>query len=186
GVAVEVFVRVGQQVERGTPLFRLDDRMLQAELKLREAALGLAQAQLLKLEQMPRPEELPAYEARVREAEATLSDLEDQLSRYRVVFARGAGMGEEMTRREKAADVAKEQLRRARAEFNLMKAGAWDADKAIAQATVLQAAAQLQQTKTDLDRLVVRALVDGEVLQVNVRPGEYVGAQPGQALIILG
>ena len=41
-------------------------------------------------------------------------------------------------------------------------------------------------TEVDFDRLVVRALVDGEVLQRNVRPGEYVGAPPGQALIVLG
>jgi multidrug resistance efflux pump len=33
---------------------------------------------------------------------------------------------------------------------------------------------------------VVRALVAGEVLQVNVRPGEYVGAPAGQALVVLG
>jgi hypothetical protein len=33
---------------------------------------------------------------------------------------------------------------------------------------------------------VIRALVDGEVLQVNVRPGEFVGAPPSQALVVLG
>lgn len=38
----------------------------------------------------------------------------------------------------------------------------------------------------DLDRLIVRALVDGEVLQVNVRPGEFVGAPAANALIVLG
>ena len=41
-----------------------------------------------------------------------------------------------------------------------------------------------------MDRLVVRCpqanLVRGAVLQVNVRPGEFVGAPPGQALIVLG
>ena len=30
------------------------------------------------------------------------------------------------------------------------------------------------------------APVDGKVLQVNVRPGEYVGAPPSQALVVLG
>ena len=32
----------------------------------------------------------------------------------------------------------------------------------------------------------MRALVDGEVLQVNVRPGEYVSTRDGQALVVLG
>ena len=53
-------------------------------------------------------------------------------------------------------------------------------------AAVDQAAAQVQETQTELDRLVIRALVDGEVLQVNVRPGEFVGAPPSQALVVLG
>jgi multidrug resistance efflux pump len=56
----------------------------------------------------------------------------------------------------------------------------------VAQAAVAQAAAEVQETQTDLDRLVVRSLVDGEVLQVNVRPGEFVGAPPTQALVVLG
>jgi multidrug resistance efflux pump len=46
--------------------------------------------------------------------------------------------------------------------------------------------AQVEQTEIELQRLEVQALVDGEVLQVNVRPGEYVGAPPNQALVVLG
>ena len=72
------------------------------------------------------------------------------------------------------------------AEYDLLKAGAWEPDKRVAQAAVDQAAAQVQETQTELDRLVIRALVDGEVLQVNVRPGEFVGAPPSQALAVLG
>ena len=37
GVVAEVLVKVGQKVEAGAPLFRLDDRHLRAELKVREA-----------------------------------------------------------------------------------------------------------------------------------------------------
>jgi multidrug resistance efflux pump len=48
------------------------------------------------------------------------------------------------------------------------------------------ARAQLEQTLTDLDRMLVRAPVDGVVLQVNVRPGEYVGSPPSRLLVVLG
>jgi multidrug efflux pump subunit AcrA (membrane-fusion protein) len=48
------------------------------------------------------------------------------------------------------------------------------------------AKAQIEQIKTDLDRALVRAPVEGRVLQVNVRPGEYVGTPPSQPLIVLG
>src|SRR4051812_22380136 len=63
GVVVEVLVRVGDTVEQGAQLFRLDDRALRAELAARQAALHAAQAQLARLEQMPRPEEVPPSKA---------------------------------------------------------------------------------------------------------------------------
>jgi multidrug resistance efflux pump len=81
---------------------------------------------------------------------------------------------------------AEQKLAQAQASLDLLKAGAWTEDKDVAKANVAQAEAQLQQVQVEIDRLTVRAAVDGEILQVNVRPGEYVGAPPSQALIILG
>src|SRR5262249_40789606 len=139
-------------------------------------------------EAMPRAEELPASEAKVREAQANMADQEDQLRRARLANNRLAGTvtSEELSRREQVYRMAREQLSRAQAEDNLLKAGAWSVDKEVSRAAVAQARAQLEQTLTDLDRLRVQASVDGQVLQVNVRPGEYVGAPPGQALVVLG
>jgi multidrug resistance efflux pump len=188
GVVVEVFAKVTQKVKAGDPLFRLDDRALKAELAVRQANLASAEAQLARLEMMPRPEELPASEAKVHEAEANLADHEDQLHRARAANGRlpGTVTSEELSRHQQAVLMAREQLARARADDNLLKAGAWSADKELSRAAVAQAQALLEQTQIDLDRLRVQASVDGEVLQVNVHPGEYVGAPPGQALIVLG
>jgi multidrug resistance efflux pump len=186
GVVAEVFVQVGQRVKQGEPLFRLDDRQLQAELRMRQAALAAAQAQLRRLESMPRPEELPASEARVREAQAQVLDQEQLHRRAEALYRDRAVAEEELVRRKQALAVAREQLERAKADDSLLKAGAWDADKAVARAAVEQAQAQLGQTRTELGRLVVTAPIDATVLQKNVRAGEYVGAPPGQALLVLG
>ena len=70
--------------------------------------------------------------------------------------------------------------------LRLLKAGAWEPDKRTAQAAVALAQAQLDQTKIEIERTWVRAPTDGEVLQVNVRPGEFVGAQAGSPLVMLG
>ena len=64
GIVIEVFVKVGQAVKAGDPLFRIDDRELKAQLAVRQAMLADAQATLERLEQMPRPEEIPAAEAK--------------------------------------------------------------------------------------------------------------------------
>src|SRR5262245_25290114 len=190
GVVEEVFVKVGDPIKPGDRLFRLDDRHLKAEQTYRKASLLAAEKQLERLRNQPREEEKAPSKAKVEEAEATLADKRDLLMRARELVARRAIGDEEREQREHAYDVATAQLRRAKAEDRLLLAGAWEWDKEVAAAAVAQAKAQLEQTQTEMDRLVVRCpqanLVRGEVLQVNVRPGEYVGAPPGQALIVLG
>ena len=186
GIVVEVMVKVGQRVKAGDPLFRIDDRDRKASLAVRKAMLEDAKAALERLESMPRPEELPAAEARVKEAKADWDNWEQQVARREKLVAQHATSEEEFIARKKAAEQARERYNRALGDYNLLKAGAWEPEKRVARSAVERERAQVQQVQTELERLTVCALVDGEVLQVNVRPGEYVGAPPGQALIVLG
>jgi HlyD family secretion protein len=186
GIVTKVYVDVENTVKAGDKLFELDDRALRAELKWREAAHQAALVQLERLDNQPRQEELDISRAKVKEAEVALADQKDQLTRARALLPRRAISDDEWERREYAHRLAEQQLTRVRAENVLLESGAWKWDKAVAKAAVDQAAAQVQQTKTELERLVVRAPVAGQVLQVNVRPGEFVGAPPGQPLIVLG
>lgn len=186
GVVVEVMAKVGKQVKAGDPLFRLDDRQRRAELSIRRAMLEDARAQVAKLDAMPRQEELPQSEAKVLEAKADWENWEQQWSRGEELVTKNAISQEEFMERKQQAIQARERYNSAVAAYDLLKAGAWAPDKMVAKAAVDRAVAQVQETQTELDRLVVRALVDGEVLQVNVRPGEFVGAPPSQALVVLG
>ena len=189
GVVLEVYVpvdQVGRHVKAGDPLFRVDDRALAAQLTYQQAALAAARAQLAKLERQPRPEELPPSAAKVTTAQANVRLQEDLGDRARRLRPTDAMSAEEATQRLLSLQVARQQLTQARAEYALLKAGAWKPDLDIARAVVAQAAAQVQQTRTELDRALVRAPVEGDVLKVYVHPGEYVGAQPGQALVVLG
>ena len=89
------------------------------------------------------------------------------------------------------------QLAKAEADLALLKEGAWEADKLVQAASVKSAEASLAQTRTEIDRLEVKAPrmrwddsiadpTEYKVLQVNVRPGEFVSNTFGQALIVLG
>lgn len=205
GVVKAVHVRVDDRVKAGAPLFELDDRQMTAELAVREAARENAAAQLAKLEAMPRREELPPLEAKVAEARANHDDKLTLYERAKREAASGVGAGETLESRKMMADAARAQLRHAEASLDLARAGAWERDAAVARAAVAQAKAQCDQTRTELDRLRVAApqvrrlgadrtrhpippgdLVEFRVLQVSVRPGEYVGAAPGQAIVVLG
>jgi multidrug resistance efflux pump len=188
GVVLEVFVgveAVGKQVQAGEPLFRVDDRHLRAQLECQEAGLASARAQLAKLQQQPRPEELPPSAARVRAAQATVALQRDLAERARRLASSEAMAREDVNQRLLTLEVARQQLAQAQADDRLLRAGAWEADKAVARAAVAMAAAQVRQTQTEIERALVRAPVDGRVLQVGVRPGERAGDQPGQALMVL-
>ncbi|HEV3142296.1 MAG TPA: biotin/lipoyl-binding protein [Gemmataceae bacterium] len=188
GLVVKLDVRVGDKVQCGQPMFRLDDRNWQAELAARKANLQSAQAQLDRLRAQPRAEDVPPAEARVNQAEANLVDLKDQYDRMNAT-AKGsptAVTDAEVIHRKQAYEAGKYDLAKAKADLATITAGAWKSDIAVAEAAVAQAEAAIKQTETELDRLIIRASVTGEVLQVNVRLGEYVGTPPNQALIVLG
>jgi HlyD family secretion protein len=176
---------IGRHVKQGDPLFRVDDRQLKAMLAFHEANLASAQANLAKLEQMPRKEELDVSKSKVEVAKATLSLQRDLAERDAKLIGSGSVAEEEYRQRRLNQMVAQRQLLQAEADFTLMKNGAWEPDKAIARAAIKLAEAQILQDHTDIDRAIVRAPMDGAVLQVNVRPGEYVGANPGAALVVL-
>ncbi len=90
-------------------------------------------------------------------AKATINDAQSLSQLAQAVTDKRAISREELLRRNNAVQIAKAKL---------------DSASALVQ----QAEAALLNTQTTLDRLVVRAPVDGEVLQVNIRPGEFASA----------
>jgi multidrug efflux pump subunit AcrA (membrane-fusion protein) len=187
GVVTDIFVTVGQAVTAGAPLFKLDDRTLQAELTVRQTALRQAQERLTRLRSMPRPEEVPEASARVQEAEASSADASNQLALAESVRDKRAISEDQLLRRRYAVQVAEAKLAQARAQLALLKAGSWKPDLAVARAEVAAMEAQLKATETDIERLTIRTLISGQVLQVNIRLGEFAQAGMLQTpLMMLG
>jgi multidrug resistance efflux pump len=189
GLVLEVYVptrSVGQYVQAGTPLFRIDDRHLKAQLAVAEAELGSAKARLARLEQQPRPEELPPSLAKVKAATAKMARLQDDFERAKRLIGTGAMAREEYMTRQLTYEAAIHEQAQAQAEYDLLKAGAWKPDLAIAAAMVKESQAKVEQLKTEIRRAVVVAPVDGVVLQVNVRPGERINELDTKPLMVLG
>lgn len=140
GLVTEIDVVVGSRVKKGNPLFKLDDRVLTAQLGVQRATLQTALA-------------------RVREAEASLADLRNRLALAEAVKDERAISKEDLTSRRYAVQTATAHLTSAQADAKL-------------------AESQVKQTETNIDLLTVRAPIDGEVLQVNTRVGEFAQAGP--------
>ena len=186
GVVTAVLVKVGDEVKAGTPLFKLDDRQLQGELTVKEAAIAEARSSLVRLEAEPRKEKIPVLAASVKEAEAIVLRQTDALRRSQETFNLRVTTEQELIERKEALVWAEAALAKAEAELDLLEAGSWQYDRDVAGSTLSRAESEAAKIEIDLDRLVVRALVDGRVLQVNVRPGEFAGTPPNQPLIVLG
>lgn len=176
GVVVEVPVMEGDHVKKGDVLFRLDDRDLQAQKKIAGATLASEQKKLEKLKLSPRPEDIPPLEARVKELKANAADMTSQYERAKGLQDTRALAIEEINRRQYAMEEAKAQVAAAEANLAEMKAGTWKPDLAIAEADVESAKENLESIKTNIERLIVRAPIDGTVMQRNVRVGEFAQA----------
>lgn len=186
GVVWEVAVKIHDRVKAGDALYRIDDRTLKAELTVRESTLEVAEAQLAKLEAAPRPEDLPPARAAVEEARARLKDTELAMSRSMQLLERHAGAPSEYDKDRFAFQAAKAAMEKTIAELARLESGTWERDIAVARAQVRHAKSMVESTRVELDRLTVRALTDGEVLQVNVRPGQVASLNPLEPQIVLG
>ena len=112
--------------------------------------------------------DLELARAAVDEATASLADVEVLRKLAESVTDRRAISTEELERRRNAVLIAKARLDSAKAR-------------------VLQAQSQVEAVETTLERLNVRAPMDGEILQVNIRPGEFAMAGPTSTpMLVMG
>ncbi|MGE4280259.1 MAG: efflux RND transporter periplasmic adaptor subunit [Magnetospirillum sp.] len=109
-----------------------------------------------------------AAQASVAEAEANLADTRNQLRLAESLGDRRAISQEDLGKRRFAVQADDAKLR-------------------AAQAQVVQARAEETEIQVSLDRLVVRSPVDGHVMQVNIRQGEYAPTgQLSSPLVMVG
>ncbi len=141
GLVTDLRVAPGDRVERGQPLFLVDDRAARAALA--EASAAMAEAR-----------------AAIAEAGAAQKTARQQLDLYRQLDDPAAVSRAEVIRAEGEEAAATSRLGLARARLNAAEARA-------------------ASTRTEIERLIVRAPIAGEILAVNIRPGEFVSTQGG-------
>jgi multidrug efflux pump subunit AcrA (membrane-fusion protein) len=152
GLVTSLRVRPGDYVTRGQPLFTVDDRSVRARIAEAASAIGEAQAAVTEAQ------------AAIGEAHAAEGTTRRQLALYRAISDPAAVSRSEVLRAEGEAVSARERRRVAEARLQAARAR-------------LQSAQAAQATaRTELGRLTVAAPMSGEILAVNIRPGEFVSA----------
>ena len=128
----------------------------------------------------------PPAEAAVEEAHARLLDAEAAFNRDPPLYQKKMLAASDFDKDRYTMQAAEAALARAEADLAKLKAGAWKEDIDVQRSAVEQARSQVESIKIQLDRLIVRAPVDGEILQVNVRPGQFAALAWKEPMVVLG
>ena len=183
GVVEKVFVKPGDLVQKGDPLYQVDTRNIHANKFEAVAAKEVALASFNRLVNQPRSEELPPLEARVNQAQVRLADEYSQYNLFQNVSDKRAISFNDYNQRKYAARLAKYELEQASADLTLLKSGAWIEDVKISSRQIDEAESRINAADVELERTIARAPIKGQVLQVNVRLGEFAGGGAEDTLI---
>ncbi|MBW4527416.1 MAG: ABC exporter membrane fusion protein [Phormidium tanganyikae FI6-MK23] len=198
-----VLVKEGAKVKANQPLAVLDtyDTLLasamQAEAQVKEAESRLAQVQAgakqgdinaQRATVLRAQAELPKAEAEFFKVDAEYQKAKRDYDRFSMLYKQGAVNDLEVSNRKLTLDTTEKQrqqatqaVEQARLELEGAKqtlssvAEVRPTDIQQAQATVQVAMANFQRSKADLDKAIVRAPSDGQVLKIHAEPGEVVG-----------
>jgi membrane fusion protein (multidrug efflux system) len=193
GRLVDVLVHEGMYAHGGEVVFSLDPAIPKAALRKAEAALLSAQASLDSGEALyrralngSRPEEIKAAEATAGRLESDVAMARLDFDRASALFKDSAVTQDALDRARTAYESARQSLEFANENLILLRKGPRSEDIEAAKATaelarsrVAEAAASVDNARSDLARCTVRAPFDGWVVRRWLDPGAMpLTAQP--------
>ncbi|MBX9828499.1 MAG: efflux RND transporter periplasmic adaptor subunit [Xanthobacteraceae bacterium] len=186
GRVLKLPVNVGDTIARGALLAELESPQLVAALAAARAALGVAKADLDRVNST-RPETIAARKADVAAAQADVV-LNQEIYDRQAQLVRGGNTPQQ--RVDEATRNLESAIRRreaAEAALQLAIKGASDEEKALAAAQVKQTEATLNQREVDVAELTIRAPINGQITTRVAELGENFSAgAPLFSMIDLG
>src|SRR3954467_665976 len=184
GRVLEVAVEEGNRlVKKGDVLFRIDPTPYQLEVNTLEAQLANAQGSMRDLEEQEKGAAAKIAEAtgRTREVSAKLELTRKRVEQYRELAKTGAGNRFDLERAE--ADLAEQQgqFSASRSAEAQARAGERQVQQKLGAkvggdyAQVAQVRAQLENARWLLDQTTTRSPCDCYVINLQLRPGGFVG-----------
>lgn len=174
GKVASISVDKGDKVKTGEVLVRLEDDEYRATLLNYRGNLETLQARLAEAEHGSRPEEIAKAKADVDQARA---DQENS----RVTLERTRGLVKDNILSKQALDDAEARYQAAAAKvvsfdraYELVRLGPRQEEIDALRAQVTQARGSLDYAQIQLDNTVIRAPIDGTILERNVEKGEFV------------
>jgi HlyD family secretion protein len=152
----------------------LDDREIRAQLEQARATRLAAGARLKEALTGSRPQEIQRATAALEEAEATAKTTSYSLDRARRLHSGGVLAQQELDNAQNAHDVAVAQAKVAKENLELARIGPRQEQIDLARAQLAESDAAVRWLEAQLENTVIRAPVDGTVLERLIEQGEMV------------
>jgi HlyD family secretion protein len=169
-----VGVEMGDKIAAGQPLVRLESDEFKARVAQVQGQVDNAKALLAELEAGSRPEEIAAALSRVNQAQAELTNAQDQLKRLQSIETPGAVSKQQIGDAEALVRSRAAIVETQRQQYELVKAGPRKEQIDAQRATVRQLEGALAMANLDLKNTEIRSPIAATVLGRNVEVGEFV------------
>jgi HlyD family secretion protein len=180
GVVSKVLIKVNDTVFAGEPLILLNDDEIQARYMAAEAQAAMRQR--LRDEQAAgKAGDRRRAEDAVADAEAAVFNAQNTVDRAAIAWRANGGSTADLTQ-------ARAELVRARDEFGKRQTQLRGIDAPLPtpnEAQVISARGDLALARVNLEKLRIRAPIDGTVLQININPGELAAPSAQQPLLLV-
>jgi len=174
----ELKVREGDTVHAGQLLAILDGREdLETAVRLADARVDLARAQLDQVQAGASASEIAAQKATVAQLQASVENAHQEYDRYAALHRQTDVSTSDLDARRLAVQTAEEQLKAAEARLQTI-AQVRPTDLAVAQSQLKVAMAEAASARVDLKAAFVEAPADGRVVRIETYPGEEAGPGP--------
>ena len=179
GTIVEVPVREGQFVQKGTILLRMDDSVQRATVEQQKSQAEAAQAMLEELRAEPRQETFEVSKAQLTYARAQLKNAEDELQKQETSYQLEPKSVSKFTLDDaiNAVKVAAANLKVVEKQYDLTRAGAWIYDIRSQEKTCQADEKAYLSSSALLAKYTIKAPADGTVLAIQASVGSYVAPQ---------
>ena len=170
-------VEKGDKVKEGQVLVRLEDQEFKAQYDQARGAAESARAQLEELQHGSRPEEVQQTEHNLSEARATAANDKITLDRTKTLVAQGVLSQQALDDATARYEASLQRAHSLEQSYQLSKLGPRAEQIARAKGAVTQAEGQAAYAKSQLDATVIRAPINGTILDRSVEKGELLTGQ---------
>ena len=167
GLVEEVFVKNGEAVEAGAPLFSLLDSSQATSVGIAESQLGQIASAFVQAQA-----QLDGARAQQVQAESALAQTENELAKKQALASRGQQLVSQIELDRLEISLAQKKGGVQAAKANVLAVETQISEVLPAQQKSAQK--QLEQAQVELDKTVIYAGVDGKVAQFFLQRGDYV------------